>query len=94
MKLLESKVIDGDKNSENVPKLESVEVVLMHCNVVKNDYQQVSTVLFMFVPNKQLWQLINISPHSLIMLNTIGSNFLFLYGSLIKIVNISRLRIM
>ena len=41
MKLLGStkKVVDKDKNGENVPKLESVEVVLIHCNLVKNDYQ-------------------------------------------------------
>ena len=40
MKLLGStkKDVDSDKNSENVPKLESVEVVLVHCNLVKNDY--------------------------------------------------------
>ena len=60
MRLLEStkKDIDADKNSENVPKLESVEVVLVHCNLVKNDYQHSSKVLFSFVPNKQLGQLI------------------------------------
>ena len=54
MKLLGStnKVVDKDKNSENVPKLESVEVVLVHCNLVKNDYQHASKVLFSFVPNK------------------------------------------
>ena len=47
MKLLGStkKDVDSDKNSENVPKLESVEVVLVHCNLVKNDYQYTSTVL-------------------------------------------------
>ena len=41
MKLLGStkKDVDSDKNSENVPKLESVEVILVHCNLVKNDYQ-------------------------------------------------------
>ena len=41
MRLLGStkKDVDSDKNSENVPKLESVEVVLVHCNLVKNDYQ-------------------------------------------------------
>ena len=49
-----------NKNSENVPKLESVEVVLVHCNLVKNDYQHTSKVLFSFVPNKQRGQLINI----------------------------------
>ena len=62
MKLLGStkKDADSDKNSENVPKLESVEVVLVHCNLVKNDYQHSSKVLFSFVPNKKFGQLINI----------------------------------
>ena len=56
MKLLRStnKVVDKDKNSENVPKLEIVEVVLVHCNLVKNDYQHASKVLFTFVPIKRL----------------------------------------
>ena len=45
---------DADKNSENVPKLESFEVAVVHCNLVKNDYQHTSKVLFSFVPNKQL----------------------------------------
>ena len=61
---------DADKNSENVPKLESVEVVLVHCNLVKNDYQCTSKVLFSFVPNKHFGHLINISPHSLMMMNS------------------------
>ena len=54
MKLLGStkKVVDKDKNRENIPKLESVEVVLIHCNLVKNHYQHTSKVLFTFVPNK------------------------------------------
>ena len=52
--------VDAGKNSENVPKLESVEVVLEHCNLVKNDYQHSSKVLFSFFPNKQFEQLINI----------------------------------
>ena len=61
MKLLGStkKDVDSDKNSENVPKLESVKVVLVHCNLAKNDYQQTSKVLFTFVPNKQFGQVIN-----------------------------------
>ena len=64
MKLLESmKNIDADKNSENVPRLENVEVVLVHCNLVNNSYQQHSRVLFTFVPNKQYGQLISLSPH-------------------------------
>ena len=49
------KDLDADKNSENVPKLESIEVVLVHCNLVKNDYQHSSKVLFSFVPNKPFW---------------------------------------
>ena len=51
MKLLRStKDIDTDKNSENGPRLENVEVVLVHCNFVNNSYQQASRVLFTFVP--------------------------------------------
>ena len=51
MKLLGStkKDVDSNKNSKDVPKLESVEVVLVHCNLVKNDYQYTSKVLFSFV---------------------------------------------
>ena len=66
MKLLGStkKDVDKDKDGENVPKLESVEFVLVHCNLVKNDYQDTSKVLFTCVPNKQFGQLINISAHS------------------------------
>ena len=77
MKLLGStkKDVDSDKNSENVPKLESVEVVLVHCNLVKNDYQHTSKVLFSFVPNKQFGQLINISPHFLTMMNIVNTEF-------------------
>ena len=73
MRLLVStkKDVDADKNSENVPKLESVEVILIHCNLVKNDYQHSSKVLFGLVPNKQFGELINISPHSLTMTNTV-----------------------
>ena len=75
MKLLGSTkdIIDADKNSENVPKLENVEVVLGHCNLVNNAYQQHSRVLFTFVPTKQYGQLISISPKSLIFLKTMNS---------------------
>ena len=67
--------VDRDKDGEDEPKLESVEVVLVHCKLVNNDYQQASKVLFTFVPNKQFGQLINISPHSLTMLNTTNTKF-------------------
>ena len=66
---------DADKNSENVPRLENVEVVLVHCNLVNNSYQQASRVLFTFVPNKQYGQLISISPYSLIFLKTMNTEF-------------------
>ena len=49
----------------------------MHCNLVKNDYQHTSKVLFSFVQNKQFGQLINISPHSLTMMNTVNTKFSF-----------------
>ena len=77
MKLLGSTkdIIDADKISENVPKLENVEVVLVHCNLVNNAYQQHSRVLFTFVPNKQYGQLISISPHSLVFLKTMNTDF-------------------
>ena len=77
MKLLGStkNVVDKDKNSENVPKLESVEVVLVHCNLVKNDYQHASKVLFNFVPNKEFGQLLNISPLVFTMTNTVNTEF-------------------
>ena len=77
MKLLGStkKVVDKDKKGENVPKRESVEVVLVHCNLVKNDYQHSSKVLFSFVPNKPFGQLINISPNTLTMMNTVNTEF-------------------
>ena len=79
MELLGSrkKYVDLDKDSENIQKLESVEVVLVHCSLVKNDYQHTPKVLFSFVPNKQFGQLINISPHSLTMMNTVNTEFCF-----------------
>ena len=77
MKLLgsASRIIEGDKNSENVPRLENVEVVLVHCILVNNSYQQHSRVLFTFVPTKQYGQLICISPHSLVFLETMNTEF-------------------
>ena len=77
MTLLESTkdTTDANKNSENIPKLENVEVVLVHCNLVNNAYQQHSRVLFTFVPTKQYGQLISITPHSLVFLKTMNTDF-------------------
>ena len=80
MQLLRSlkKDIDQNKDGEIVPKLETVEVVLVQCNLVNNNYQQASKVLFTFVPNKQFGQLITISPHSLTMLKITNTEFSFI----------------
>ena len=71
MRLLGStkKYVDKDKDGENAPKLKSVEVVLVHCNLVKNDYRHISKVLFTLLQTN-IWTVNNISPHSLTMMNT------------------------
>ena len=77
MKLLgstENKIIK-DKNGENVPHLEITEVVLVHCNIVNNDYQQDSRVLYTFVPNKSFVSLLGISPSNHIFLKTCNSEY-------------------
>ena len=71
-------IIDQDKDGELVPKLEVVEVLLVHFNLVNNSYQQASKVLFTFVPNKQFGQLITITPDSPTMLKTINAEFSFI----------------
>ena len=76
MKLLgstESK-ITKDKNGENVPHLEIVELVLVHCNLL-NDYQQDSRILYSFVPNKTFGSLLEISPTNQIFSKTFNSEF-------------------
>ena len=70
-------IIDKDKNSSNVPKVEVVTTVLMHCNLVQNNYQQASKLLYAFVPDKSFNQLIRIHPSSLIKLKTTDSEFNF-----------------
>ena len=67
------KDVDKDKDGENVTKLESVEVVLVHCNLVKNNYQYTSKVLFTFGPNKHFEQLFH--HNSLTMMNTVNPEF-------------------
>ena len=64
MKLLGSteNKIAKDKNGEYVLHLEVTEVVLVHCNIVNNDYRQDSRVLYSFVPNKPFRSLVEISP--------------------------------
>ena len=77
MKLLgstESK-ITGEKNGENVPHLKVVEVVLIHCNIVDNSYQQNPRILYTFVPNKRFGSLLEISPPNHVFLKTFNSEF-------------------
>ena len=67
--------ITEDKNGENLPHLEIMEVVLVHCNIVNNDYQQDSRVLYTFVPNKPFGSLLEISPTNHIFLKTFNSEY-------------------
>ena len=77
MKLLGStkSKITKDKNGENVPHLEITEIILVHCNIVNNDYRQDSRILYTFVPNKPFGSLIEISPPNHIFLKTFNSEF-------------------
>ena len=72
------KDIDQTKDGEIVPQLETAEVVLVHCNLVNNSYQQASKVLLTFVPKKQFSQLITVTPHSPTMLKITNSEFSFI----------------
>ena len=64
-----------DKNGENVSHLQITEVVLVHCNIVNNEYQQDSNVLCTFVPNKPFGSLLEISPKNHIFLKMFNSEF-------------------
>ena len=67
--------ITKDKNGENVPHFEITEVVLVHCNMVNNDYQQDSRGLYTSVPNKPFSSLLEISPTNHIFLKTFNSEY-------------------
>ena len=67
--------ITKNKNGENVPHLEIVELVLVHYNLVNNDYQQDSRILYIFVPNKPFGSLLKISPTNHSFLKTFNSEF-------------------
>ena len=77
MKLLESteNKITKDKNGENVPHLEITEVVLVRCDIVNNDYQQDSQLLYTFVPNKPFGSLSEIFPTNHVFLKTFNSEY-------------------
>ena len=70
--------ITKNKHGENVSFLEITQVVLIHCNVVSNSYQQKSRVLYTFVPNKSFGQLLDISPKNVIFLKSFDSEFSYI----------------
>ena len=80
MKLLGStkNKITEDENGANMPHLEITEVVLVHFNIVNNDYQQDSRVFYTFVPNKSFCQLLDISPKNFIFLKTFDLEFSYI----------------
>ena len=77
MKLLGSteNKITKDKNAENMPHLEITEGILVHCDIVNNDYQQDSRILYTFVSSKAFGSLLEISPTNLIFLKTFNSKY-------------------
>ena len=77
MKLLGStkNKITKDKNGKNVPHLEITEVVLVHCNIFNNDYQQDSRVLYIFAPNKPFGSLLETSPTNHVFVKTFNSEY-------------------
>ena len=80
MKLLGStkSKITKNENSENVPHLKITEVVLIHCNIISNNYQQDSRVLYTFVHNKLFRQLLDISLKKINLLKSFNSEFLYI----------------
>ena len=70
--------ITEDKNGENVKHTESTEVLLVHCNIVNNEYQQDSGVLYSLLPNKPFGSLLEISPTNFIFLKTSNSEFSYI----------------
>ena len=80
--------ITKDKDFEMVRHLEITEIVLVHCNIIKNDYQQDLTVLYTFLSSKPFGQLLDTLPKIFIFLKNFNSNFLILkYSFLIKILS-------
>ena len=77
MKLLGSteNKITKDKNDEDIAHLEIKEMVLIHFNIVNDDYQNNSRIFYIFVPNKPFSNLLEVSPTNHIFLKTFNSAF-------------------
>ena len=67
--------INEDESGENVPHLQITGVVIVYCNIVNNNYQQYSRVLYTFFSNKLFGQLLNTSPQTFVLLKTFNSEF-------------------
>ena len=67
--------ITKDKNGKNVLHVEIVESVLIHCNLVNNNYQQTSRILYTFTPDKSFGSLLQISTPNHVSLKTFNSEF-------------------
>ena len=67
--------ITKDENGENVPYFKITQEVLIHCSAVNNSYQQISRVLYTFVPNKSFSQLLEIPSKNFMLLKTFDSEF-------------------
>ena len=70
--------ITKDENGENVPHLEITKVILVHCNIVSNDYQQDLRVLYTFALNNSSGQLLDISSKNFIFLKIFDSEFSYI----------------
>ena len=74
--MLRKKLTDKTKNTEKLPSPEIAEVVLVQCNLVYNQYQQKSEVLYTFTPNKLHGYFLNVEPNNyLVLLKTYNTEF-------------------
>ena len=68
-------MIDKTKNGEKVPSLGVVDVFSEHCNLVNNQYQQKSEILYIFTSNKSYAYFLNVEPSILVYLKTYNTEF-------------------
>ena len=73
--VITKKLIDKTKDEENVPSLDVAEIVLVQCNIVDNQYQQKSELLYTFTTNKSYAYLLNVEPNTIVFLKTYSTEF-------------------
>ena len=76
--VVSKRVLTGEVNGDKVPQLETVQTVLVHCNLVDNDYQHDSRILHIFVPDKTFGSLLSIQPSDFVWLKTFKTEFLYI----------------